>query len=645
MLDIRLLGTPRVFLDGKPITIPRKATRALFFYLAMHPNGVKRELLAECFGGNGDGKKKRAILRRYLNHLRNSLGKEREFLINYHDIVLLDSKCVKVDALNLIAAAEEIHKNKLSYYDSGQTIPIALYQRVEEIVAELESDVFIESTDLDAFIDISQWKTAKDAELKNKQKALLAFLAETDSSLGRTGQALEWAKRALKFGESEGAYYALIKGFRDLGDFGKAQKYYQDAEEIFGYGLSTRIKALGDEIAYIGEASPLYARPVWTLLPSVSIPFVGQNAILQRMRANYQRGIGSLLVGETGAGKTRLAQQFFEKISMTPNLLLVPCYKDNENLPYQPWIDMLRHSFKKEFWQTTPVWWTNALTMLLPELHEYRDDLDAEPGDVFTNALVFESFKNLLAHAGEKSAALLFVEDAQWMDRVSFDLLKYLILQSTFKQWNIGLVVTSRFGINANLDRFKLGVIQGKIDEIEISPLNKEEIKQFAFCLLNEALSNEKAERLQKMTGGNPFFLLEMLGFQASHPDVDIYEDFFAAPLSVRQLITARLDILSSNTRKVLNYAAIQGNHFVLSTLEEVLTLLEKTLPILDEIEFFWIYLRAQRLYRTLLETLGRDTSQPRKKIKEMLAIVESSLGDAPLQDEWKRFSEKVRDK
>ncbi len=572
MLDIHLLGAPRVFQNGQLIRIERKTTRALLFYLAMSPKGVSRGFLSESFGGDGDEAQKRTRLRSYLSYIRK-LDKDTPFLITYHDSVRLDPNWVHVDVLELAKLANEISQIRGSYQGQDATLPLALYERLAQRADEFDYPRFIANNDFEINAALSQWHAEKEATVHRDQETVFAFLAETDDRLGRTTQALKWAEQTLKYAQSEIAYYVLIKSLRDFGEIERARDYYQEAEDAFGDGLSVRIRALGKDLVTITESDPTYGRPVWMIRPSVALPFVGQQEILRRMQVNYQRGIGSLLVGESGAGKTRLAQEFYENLPLPPNLLLVPSYKDNENLPYQPWIDMLRHSFTPAFWQHTPAWWTTPLTMLLPELHEYRNDLDAEPGDVFASSLVFEAVKNLLHYANKQGAILVFVEDAQWMDRVSFMLLKYLILQSTFKQWNIGLVVTSRLGIHSGVDRFELDSMQGRLDEINVTALDADAIKKIAFYLLNKVLAPQKIERLSKMTGGNPFFLLELLSFQAAHAEVDIFEDFTVAPPSVRQLIAARLDLLSQKARQVLNYAAIQGNHFIVSTLEEVLAM------------------------------------------------------------------------
>ncbi len=585
MLDIRLLGTPRVFLRGEGISIPRKTTRSLLFYLAMHPKGVRRDELVELFFGHQDGDEvQRKSLRRYLNFVRN-ISKGDEFVENYHDTIRLKASFVKVDALVLLATVEKIKRSN-GFRDDGCTLPLGIYQEALDSVSLLEGDTFIDSNDMDKIAALSLWKEAENSRLRNARNSLFMFLAEMDLRQGNPEKASLWAERALELDESEDAHYLLLKSLREMDQLDKARKHYLGIQEDFGSGISEKLRSLGEEILNVPETSALYVRPDWAIRPSVPVPFVGQSAILERLQINHQRGVGTLITGEAGSGKTRLVKAFFEELPRTSNLLLVPCYRDSERLSYQPWTDMLRHSFHEEFWQSTPVWWTRPLTMLLPELLVYRDDLDVKPSEVFSNELVFEAVKNLLIFANQKSAALLFVEDAHWMNPISFALLKYLILQSTFKQWNIGLVVTSRLGIHSGVDRFEFDAMMGKIEEIEISRLGDEEIKYLALYLLNDKLSADKIAALKKMTGGNPFFLLEFLSFHKLNDDVDIFKDSVSSPPSVQQLIEVRLKPLTPKARKLLNYAAVQGYHFDLAILEEVLMLpMEEMTALIAELE------------------------------------------------------------
>ena len=107
MLDIRLIGTPRVFLNGEQISVQRTRTRAILFYLAMNPQGVDRGRLAEYFGGEGDESKKRAAFRRHLNFVRG-ITKEFYFVVNYHDSPPCFSSILRQMILSSSAASVRI---------------------------------------------------------------------------------------------------------------------------------------------------------------------------------------------------------------------------------------------------------------------------------------------------------------------------------------------------------------------------------------------------------------------------------------------------------------------------------------------------------------------------------------------------------
>ena len=76
---------------------------------------------------------------------------------------------------------------------------------------------------------------------------------------------------------------------------------------------------------------------------------------------------------------------------------------------------------------------------------------------------------------------------------------------------------------------------------------------------------------------------------------------------------------------------------------EEALTLLEKCLSVLEEVPFFWIRLRAYKLQLTLLKALERNIAPTQTKLTAMLDVIEAGLGDAPLQEEWQVFSERIK--
>src|SRR5262245_22937811 len=74
MLSIDLLGPPRLALDDRPLTITRRRSRALLYYLAAQDAAVSRERLLALFWPDHERAAAQQILRTNLHGLRKSLG-------------------------------------------------------------------------------------------------------------------------------------------------------------------------------------------------------------------------------------------------------------------------------------------------------------------------------------------------------------------------------------------------------------------------------------------------------------------------------------------------------------------------------------------------------------------------------------------
>lgn len=158
----------------------------------------------------------------------------------------------------------------------------------------------------------------------------------------------------------------------------------------------------------------------------------------------------------------------------------------------------------------------------------------AERGDVF------EMF---LAEIGSAPTLLVF-EDAQWADEATFDLLQYL--GRRLHQTHALLVVTFR---NDEVDRgHPLTAVLGDlattlgVRRMTLPPLSPAAVRTLA------AGSNLDPDELHRRTGGNPFFVTEVLA--ARSPGI---------PVTARDAVLARASRLSSRARQVLDAAAVIG--------------------------------------------------------------------------------------
>lgn len=591
MLDIRLLGAPLVYLDGELLIIKRRATRALFFYLLTNKEPINRAKLCDfLWGDKGGEKEQRRKLRVTLKNLRKSFP-NRAIISTYHDMVGLVQHDLRVDVWEFDATIEKMCRY-ISILSEGPTLPPGLYQDLVKAAKLWRSATFIPNGDMQVSAVSENWWLEKNRGFDKDKLILFKFISRQEGVMGRKNDAISWAKKAIEIDDYDAeAHFLLLRNLLNANKRKEGREHYRSIKDDFseecGGKYVKRIHTLGQKFAGEEQASLKNARPKLNIRKSARLPFVGQEDALQKMHENYQRGKVSLVLGEAGAGKTRLVQEFCEFIDIMPKLLLAPCLMADKNIPYQPLTKMLRNSVEKSTWESVPATWIEPITMLLPELRDIRDDIGGEMGDTYAKSILFEAIKHLLLLVAENRPYLLFMDDVQWADDATVALLAYLLQESSFSQKNMRLIITSRIEEqNVEFDNFLLSFPKPSIREIELRRLSEKNISDLAFYLLQEELSPKAAKKLSRETGGNPFFILEMLTAIWALPKRGNLEKELPVPASIRRLIERRLENLSVQAKELLYIAAILGNPFEFRFLEKIAELsLKEMLFVIEELE------------------------------------------------------------
>ena len=591
MLDIRLLGAPQVYLDGELLIIKRRATRALFFYLITNKEPVDRATLCDfLWGDRGGEKEQKQKLRVALTNLRKSFP-NREVIRTYHDMVGLVHHDLRVDVWEFDATIEKMRRY-IAILSEGPTLPPGLYQDLVKAAKLWRSATFIANGDMQVSSISENWWLEKNRHFDKDKLVLFKFVSRQEGIVGRGNDAVFWAKKAVAIDDyDEEAHFLLLRSLLNINQRKEGREHYRairdDFSEEWGGDYVKRIHALGQKFAKEEQPSQNHARPELDIRKSVRLPFVGQEDSLQKMHGNYQRGKISLILGEAGAGKTRLVQEFCEFLDITPELLLAPCLMADKNIPYQPVTKMLRNSVGKTTWENMPATWIEPITMLLPELRDFRDDIGGEVGDTYAKSILFEAIKNLLLLISEDHPYLFFLDDIQWADDATIALLAYLLQESSFSQKNMRLIIASRIEEQSlEFNNFLLSFSKPSIQKIELRRLSEKNIRDLAFYLLQEELSPKAAENLSQATGGNPFFILEILMAIWVLPERGDLEKDLPVPASVKSLIERRLENLSAQAKEHLYIAAVLGNPFEFSLLEKIAELsLKEMLFVIEELE------------------------------------------------------------
>src|SRR5256886_527885 len=194
---------------------------------------------------------------------------------------------------------------------------------------------------------------------------------------------------------------------------------------------------------------------------------------------------------------------------------------------------------------------------------------------------LFESILMLLRDAASQRALLLILEDLQWADPSTRELLDYATrrLRST----NVLIVATYRTD-EMHRKHALLPTIQGwrrsgQVELVELNPLTAKQVADMVCAIFDEkSVTDDFRDFLHERSEGNPFVLEEMLRDAIDRGDVfrtDTGWDRKSVaeiriPPNVRDTILQRLERLSGEDVAILSAASVFGRSFDLPALAEV---------------------------------------------------------------------------
>src|SRR4051812_33357681 len=307
-------------------------------------------------------------------------------------------------------------------------------------------------------------------------------------------------------------------------------------------------------------------------------PFVGRAAPLRRMRRRWRGGgeTGGLVVlaGEPGIGKTRLVARAAARAHAEGHVVLYGRADEESVSPYQPFVEALRHyaAHRPGIADETPLAAAAAreLAPLVPELFPAAAaPAERDPAQLDrSRPELLNAFARLLLHPARTQGLVLVLEDLHWADASTLLLLRELARRGAGLP--VLIILTYR-----DLEPDASGLLAGVLAHLRRG-LRVDTIRPAGFGLSETAglvaahrgrrqADAALARRLLEETGGNPYFIEELLHMPTPLP-------FGGVPQGVKDIIGRRLDRLPAATLETLMLAAVLGSDFRLSALQAVVT-------------------------------------------------------------------------
>jgi predicted ATPase len=310
---------------------------------------------------------------------------------------------------------------------------------------------------------------------------------------------------------------------------------------------------------------------------------------MSKLKAAFDDALASrssvvALHGEAGVGKTRLMQEL--AIQAQSKGAVVLSGTAEEGLPYAAWIEAARQYVAQapsELLRRMLGTRASEFVRLVPDIAAKLGTIPpSKPVEEHQDRIrLYETVTQFFISISSEAPLLLLLDDMQLADQSSMDLLEYFVRSTS------GLRVLTACSYRAEEVQpdtpiyrtlMKLNK-QRLLVSIQVKNLNKgETIDLIKQTFGEQTISPEFADLIYQRTGGNPFFVEEVLRSLVEDGAIFRTEKGWdrkpvqeiVLPDSVKSILRSRLTRLGPETISLLTMASVIGSEFGFEVLREV---------------------------------------------------------------------------
>ena len=383
---------------------------------------------------------------------------------------------------------------------------------------------------------------------------------------------------------------------------------------------------------------------------------------LQLMKAVNGQGSVINVIGEAGIGKSRLVAEL-KKREITNRVTFIEgrAVAIGRNLGLHPIIDLLKKWARINRQDSQTVAFGNleaTLRGLFPEGYQSRLPVVAslmglkseDPAENWVKAiegeslekLILENVRELLIRTAKRIPLVIIIEDLQWADTSSIELLEALFdLAGTER---IVFINVFRPGYKDTGERIarslkeKPSVYQL---EIVLNPLDEQRCESLISNMLcYSALDHTIVAQIVNRAGGNPYFIEEIVRSMIDEGALIVKNGVFQAttkiasiiiPNTINDVLMSRIDQVEEATRDVIMIAATVGRTFqdrIIRDVAEGIDDIDARLSYLKEMQIISAYERTGEIEYRFKHGLAQEavyfSMLPRKRRKIHLMVAKS---------------------
>jgi hypothetical protein len=259
--------------------------------------------------------------------------------------------------------------------------------------------------------------------------------------------------------------------------------------------------------------------------------------------------------GEAGIGKTALLTRFVADLDAT--VVWGTCWETGQAPAYWPWTQAIR-----ALWEARPDLGAGAsaeLAVIVPDpagrpVRETSTDDGAR-------LAVFDAVGRLLGRAARSGPLVVILDDLQWADHSTLDLLRYLT--RTPVPGPMLLVGAHRTGEPEGAGPAALASLAAVGESLPLVGLRADEVADLVAAIAGREAAAEWTAEVIHRSGGHPFLVRELIHLIASGPAAG------GVPAAAREVILGRISRTTADCARLLEVASVAGAHLLPDVLAE----------------------------------------------------------------------------
>ena len=401
---------------------------------------------------------------------------------------------------------------------------------------------------------------------------------------------------------------------------------YRQAEGYFVFESlePTRIKGKAEAVQIYQVLSPKVQPRKTYRQHGLRAELIGRSVEMSQLGEAVERtreGKGSIfsICGEAGTGKSRLVEEFKTASDLGDiQWMEAHAYAYSQNIPYWPLIELINRTWRIEE-NDSPEQVREKIESGVKSLLGKKEEVAPIIGSLYAlsypevedvspeqwKSRLFEAVRTVLAALARSKPTVILLEDLHWADPSFLELLRYLLSELRYPALFLCLYRPS-FSLFTS---HQLRSIRKSYEEIRLLGLSPSETQDMIGSLLQaKAIPQELRQFIQVMAEGNPLYLEEVVNSLIESEMLVSDDDGWKLTMhlseseispTVHGVISARLDRLDKETKRILQEASVIGRAFLYEILESVTRLKNRIDPSLSRLEQLDL-IRAKSLHPEL---------------------------------------------